>query len=207
MSSQPSYLSSPTAAAGSSGSSIFRSPQGSNNGSASNSLDGASNPEALAAAQAATAAAAAGEARATQVAAQAHIPTGLMRALQHVRSFCTSHSSNTSSRSLSAISSPTGSQIAASSSIFSSAGGAVAAAGAAGTKPLSAAGGGGGSGAAASGRGAGGEQGEDLGWLLPVEAVSGVLDMEEQRQLSERGGGVVSKAHCGVFPKADGGGG
>lgn len=193
----PSYASTPKGSSPGAGarSSIFRSPVSSNTGSIEgqqdprltcstsglNSSSGSGNHHA--AAVAAAMAAAAGEARASQVAAQAGMPSGLLRALQHVKSFCSIKSSHSNSglAGSSAGSSQRNSLDLAGRPL-------VAAASSSSAAPLAGPGG-----VAAGGGGVllsmpwGGSSSsvlaDDMFFDWPEEAVAGVLDVEEQRQL------------------------
>ena len=113
---------------------------------------------------AAAAIAVAGEARASQVAAQAGVSSGLLRALQHVKSFCSSRRSST-------LPSPTSSNSASQRNSL-----AVSTAGAAAA--------GGGVADAAVGNG-NGVDATDRGGAIELQAIEGVLNLEEQKQLGE----------------------
>jgi hypothetical protein len=176
-------------------SSIFRSATGSANGSIGDANPGSGQPSDPG--STAVTVAAAGEARAAQLAAQAGVSTGLLRALQHVKSFCSTHSGGSSAGS--PLSSPSGSNPGSKGPSMVHSGGAllmpvpVLQSAPAGPRLSQAAAalGGGGATAAAGASGTFADHSvsfiEDDGLQvdLPVEAIAGMLNIEEQRQLSK----------------------
>ena len=184
----PSYASSPKGSSPGAGarSSIFRSPASSNTGSIEGhththlGLNSSSGSGGNHAAAAAAAAAAAGDARASQVAAQAGMPSGLLRALQHIKSFCSVSSSR--SHGGGGGRSSAGSSQRNSLELQRPAAGAVMGGGGAGSDRVAA---GGGGCALTWGGSCSSGLADDMFFEWPEEAVAGVLDLEEQRQLSE----------------------